>query len=185
MSIKELLLVYLLVPVLLLVFFEYIVFLIHKYVMHGFAWCWHESHHQKNHAVFEKNDLFVFVFALVAVSLFGLGCKLKSDHYLSLCINATAIGWCLYGFCYFVFHDILVHRRLKNNWVKKTKNRYLKRLVRAHAIHHKNTGKYNGESFGFLYAAKKYEFPDHLQKLNVTRRNKNTGEQKTSRHSRI
>jgi len=35
----------------------------HKYVMHGFLWVWHESHHRPRTGMFELNDLFAVVFA--------------------------------------------------------------------------------------------------------------------------
>jgi len=34
----------------------------HKYVMHGFLWILHKDHHQVRPGVFEKNDLFAFIF---------------------------------------------------------------------------------------------------------------------------
>ena len=38
----------------------------HKYVMHGFLWILHKDHHQVRPGVFEKNDLFAFIFAVPA-----------------------------------------------------------------------------------------------------------------------
>jgi len=35
----------------------------HKYVMHGFLWVWHRSHHTPRTGMFELNDLFAVVFA--------------------------------------------------------------------------------------------------------------------------
>ena len=45
----------------------------HKYVMHGFMWGWHASHHEPRAGAFEKNDLFAFFFAAVSIALFAAG----------------------------------------------------------------------------------------------------------------
>ena len=42
----------------------------HKYVMHGFLWCWHESHHLPREGIFEKNDLFAAIFAVPSILFF-------------------------------------------------------------------------------------------------------------------
>lgn len=52
----------------------------HKYVMHGWGWGWHRSHHEPRsvrqaHGWFEKNDLYAVVFAGVAIALIALGTK--------------------------------------------------------------------------------------------------------------
>ena len=44
-------------------------FLAHKYVMHGWGWGWHRSHHEPRTGWFEKNDLYAVVFAGVAIVL--------------------------------------------------------------------------------------------------------------------
>ncbi|ESQ99403.1 hypothetical protein F753_10730 [Stutzerimonas chloritidismutans AW-1] len=41
----------------------------HKYVMHGWGWGWHKSHHEPRSGWFEKNDLYAVVFAGVGVLL--------------------------------------------------------------------------------------------------------------------
>jgi beta-carotene 3-hydroxylase len=150
---------YILLPVLLIIPFEFITFCLHKYVMHGFGWAWHQSHHEKQGKGIEKNDWFILVFSLVAILLFLISSLHPSNSYLSIITRSLAIGWCLYGVCYFMVHDIVIHRRISNNFVKKIKNPYLKRLIRAHAIHHKHIGKEHSKAFGFLYASNKYRFP--------------------------
>ena len=37
-------------------FWEFVAWFTHKYVMHGFLWVWHKSHHTVHHHVTEKND---------------------------------------------------------------------------------------------------------------------------------
>jgi beta-carotene 3-hydroxylase len=63
-------------------------------------------------------------------------------------------GMTFYGICYFIFHDVIVHRRFGHKILLK--NKYLSRITRAHKIHHKNIGVKEGEAFGFLFANKKY-----------------------------
>ena len=41
----------------------------HKYVMHGWGWGWHKSHHEPRAGWFEKNDLYAVVFAGIAADL--------------------------------------------------------------------------------------------------------------------
>jgi beta-carotene 3-hydroxylase len=48
-----------------------------------------------------------------------------------------------------------VHRRVKIKF--KAKNAYLKRLIKAHYVHHEVHTKDGAEAFGFLYAPKKFE----------------------------
>ena len=71
-------------------------------------------------------------------------------HYIS----AIGFGVMLYGLAYFLIHDVLIHQRFK--WFKKTKNRYLLGLRRAHKVHHKKLMKQDGECFGMLFVPFKY-----------------------------
>lgn len=69
---------------------------------------------------------------------------------------AVAIGYgiAVYGFAYFLVHEIFIHQRFK--WLKKTDNLYFKAIRRAHKMHHKHLGKEDGESFGMLIIHPKY-----------------------------
>jgi beta-carotene 3-hydroxylase len=122
----------------------------HKYIMHGFMWSWHQSHHSKNKTTLEINDLFGIIFGVMSAVLIVLGSKYESLSNLFW----FGIGIVCYGFFYFIFHDIIVHQRIKYEF--KPKNKYLKRIIKAHHIHHKTYTKDGAEAFGFLYAAKKY-----------------------------
>ena len=132
-------------------FMEFVAWFTHKYIMHGILWSWHESHHKPHHDKIEKNDLFSIVFSLLAVVLTIIGCVFDKVSYLIW----IGVGISCYGLFYFIFHDVIVHRRLKIKFVAKSN--YLKRMIRAHKMHHKKTEKENGEAFGFLWASKKYE----------------------------
>ncbi len=126
----------------------------HKYIMHGFLWNWHKSHHTPHDQFLEKNDLFAVVFSLPAILLIVIGFEIPS---LAL-LKWVGFGITAYGVFYIIFHDIIVHRRIKIRFMARS--RYMKRMIRAHKIHHKYLAKHGAEAFGFLYAPKKYD-PHH------------------------
>ena len=64
-----------------------------------------------------------------------------------------AIGILAYGIAYFIFHDIIVHRRA--NFTFNAGNGYLKRIIKAHYKHHEFHSKEGAKEFGFLFAPKK------------------------------
>ncbi len=123
----------------------------HKYIMHGFLWTWHASHHKPRKGRWERNDLFAVVFSLPSIALFVYSSEFMENYYLT----AAAVGILGYGIFYFLFHDILVHQRLRFRW--KGSNRYLKRIIHAHYVHHETHSKKGAQAFGFLFAPKKYE----------------------------
>jgi beta-carotene 3-hydroxylase len=108
-------------------------------------WFLHESHHRpRQSAWFERNDLFGIVFAIPSILLIYAG-----THGQPLAL-AVGLGMTAYGFAYFVFHDVIVHRRVRHSWAPK--GAYMRRIVRAHLIHHKTLTREGAVSFGFLYA---------------------------------
>lgn len=123
----------------------------HKYIMHGFLWTWHKSHHHPYDGVLEKNDLFGIVFSVPAIICCVVGASYEQVNFLLY----VGIGITCYGIFYVLFHDILVHRRMKHDM--RPQHPYLRRMIRAHKIHHKVSTKEGAEAFGFLYAPKKYE----------------------------
>ncbi len=129
---------------------ECFAWLTHKYIMHGFMWQWHKSHHTKTKTWFEKNDLFGIIFAIFSIIFIVLGSAFSLEIVYSI-----GIGILIYGIFYFIFHDILVHQRIP--FKIKIQNNYLKKIVRAHHIHHKTHTKTGAEAFGFLFASKKYK----------------------------
>ena len=129
---------------------ECVIWLTHKFVMHGFGWYLHEDHHQpKYQGVFEKNDIFFIVFAIPSILLFYFGTYTVHTYLFFI-----GLGILCYGIAYFLVHDVLIHQRFK--WFKHTNNRYLKGLRKAHKIHHKHLGKEEGECFGMLLVPFKY-----------------------------
>jgi beta-carotene 3-hydroxylase len=116
----------------------------HKYVMHGFLWVWHESHHRPRTGVFELNDLFAVVFATPAIVAIYAG--VHGVHWLL----PIGLGITAYGAFYSMFHDGLVHKRYPTPL--NAKSRFWKRLIQAHRIHHAINTKEGCVSFGFLFA---------------------------------
>ncbi|MFN3848849.1 MAG: beta-carotene hydroxylase [Spirosomataceae bacterium] len=132
-------------------FMEFMAWFAHKYIMHGFGWAWHKDHHNHHKGFFEKNDYYAVVFSVIASSSIIYGNTNPEFWYLTY----LGIGVTLYGIAYFVFHDLIVHRRIKFKYVAKSK--YMKRIMNAHYIHHKVHTKEGAEAFGFLWAPPKYE----------------------------
>ena len=129
---------------------ECVTWLTHKYVMHGLMWYFHADHHQpKYEHIFERNDIFFVIFAVPSIVLFYFGVE-GGINYLFF----IGLGITIYGFCYFMIHDVLIHQRFK--WFKNTKNKYLIGLRKAHKVHHKHLGKEDGECFGMLFVPFKY-----------------------------
>jgi beta-carotene 3-hydroxylase len=62
----------------------------------------------------------------------------------------VGLGMTAYGAIYVVFHDIVVHRRVRIRNVPQWS--YLRRIIMAHLVHHKTHGKDGAQSFGFLWA---------------------------------
>jgi beta-carotene 3-hydroxylase len=137
--------------VVILTFFamEGITWLTHKYVMHGFLWYLHEDHHQPSPGFFEKNDAFFLIFAIPSWLCIMLG--LQNELYW---IAGIGFGIALYGFAYFIVHEVIIHQRFK--WFSRSNNTYVRTIRWAHKMHHKHLGKEDGESFGMLFVAKKY-----------------------------
>jgi beta-carotene 3-hydroxylase len=128
---------------------EGITWLTHKYVMHGFLWYLHEDHHKKGPGLFEKNDAFFLIFSIPSIL-----CILFGTFDNKLWLTAIGTGIAMYGFAYFLVHDVIIHQRIK--LFTRSNNVYVRSIRWAHKMHHKHLEKYDGESFGMLIVAKKY-----------------------------
>ena len=117
----------------------------HRWVMHGFLWSLHKSHHEPRRGVFEKNDWFAVMGALPAMALIIWGSLngFGGTYWIGM-------GITVYGAVYFGFHDLLVHRRARHRW--NPQSAYLKRIVQAHRLHHVIESREGTVSFGFLIA---------------------------------
>jgi beta-carotene 3-hydroxylase len=136
---------------------EVVAWLTHKYVMHGLLWRMHSDHHRKESDSFlERNDFFFLIFALPGIACLLMG-SMNDFNFLFW----TGLGITLYGFAYFMVHDIFIHQRIRI--FSRTESWYLKAIRRAHKMHHKHTGKEDGECFGMLWVPFKY-YKDALKK---------------------
>jgi len=138
-------------------FMEGFAWFMHRYVMHGFMWVWHKSHHEPRLGRFELNDLFAVVFALPAIVAIYIGVH-GVPPLLPIGLGITA-----YGAMYAMFHDGLVHRRYPTPLDAKSK--YWKRLIQAHRIHHAVGTREGCVSFGFLIAPPVRELKAKLQAM--------------------
>lgn len=66
----------------------------------------------------------------------------------------VGLGIALYGFAYFLIHDVFIHRRLK--WLRNIDSKYFRAIRKAHKMHHKHLEKEDGECFGMLWVPLKY-----------------------------
>ncbi|NBB11899.1 sterol desaturase family protein [Pseudomonas sp. SLFW] len=127
-----------------LVAMEGVGFLAHKYVMHGWGWFLHRSHHEEHLGALETNDLYLLALGMAAVGLIVLGINGYDP------LQWVGAGVAAFGLIYMLVHDGIVHR----HWPMRPqpRNRYLRRLYQAHRMHHAVKGRRNSVSFGFLYS---------------------------------
>lgn len=123
---------------------EAVAWITHKYVMHGFLWVLHKSHHEPRTGAFEKNDLFGIIFSVPSILLIYIGV-----NYWPYALPA-GLGILAYGIIYLFYHDFLVHRRIDFGW--RPKKGYFARVVQAHRLHHAVQSKHGCVSFGFIFA---------------------------------
>lgn len=128
---------------------EFVAWFTHKYIMHGLLWVLHKDHHTGREHIFERNDTFFIIFATPGALLMYNG-VISGFNYLFY----LGLGITIYGFAYFMVHDIFIHQRFK--LFRNTNNPYLLALRRAHKVHHKKLGKEDGECFGMLIVPMKY-----------------------------
>jgi len=125
------------------VMMEILSYVLHRYLFHGALWFIHESHHRTRHGWFETNDLFSFGFAIAAIVM-----MFTADSVLDSWLFALGCGMTLYGFCYFIAHDLYVHRRpfsFQTSW------NWLNRLRAAHRTHHQKSDRLGQEPFGLFW----------------------------------
>ncbi|MBA2438352.1 MAG: sterol desaturase family protein [Acidimicrobiia bacterium] len=120
---------------------EALVYLSHRFVMHGPGMPIHKSHHQRRpEPGWERNDLYPLMGSALAMTGFGLGLNVRGMEALL----PVAIGLTVYGAAYFFVHDVYIHRRL--GWFS-AQLAVCERLKAAHRIHHL----WGGEPFGMLF----------------------------------
>ncbi len=133
---------------------EGVAWLVHRYLLHGPLWFLHRTHHEPQPTWFEANDLVAVAYAVLSAGLVIWGDL--NAHWA----REIGFGILVYGVLYAVLHDVIVHQRLPlprplRTWLLHQRG-YLRRLIRAHKIHHKHLGRLGGQAFGFLYASRRY-----------------------------
>lgn len=142
-------------------FMEFVAWSTHKYVMHGFLWKWHKDHHKldgRNYSLemmeekrFEKNDLFFLIYALPAIVLLIIGFTTKSFSLVFIGVGIT-----VYGFTYFVVHDIIIHRRFRIPFLQNNHHFFTKAVLEAHMAHHMPETKKDFHNYGLLIFPLRY-----------------------------
>ena len=127
---------------------EFVAWFTHKYIMHGFGWAWHQSHHEPRKGKLELNDLYGMVFAVPSCLLIVYGSDNMDWRF------SAGLGIALYGLAYFLVHDVFVHQRVK--WLTKTQVPYFRAMRLTHHLHHAVHTKKGAEAFGFLFVLPKY-----------------------------
>ena len=136
----------------LALYMEWVAWFTHKYVMHGFLWSLHEDHHRPTDRGWQKNDWFAVFFASISILAIVAGAVRRV-----MPMVAAGFGIAAYGMGYFLFHDIMFHRRIPGARIR-ARSPYMQRIVRAHKVHHqKSNRKKGGTAFGFLYAGREYD----------------------------
>ncbi len=129
---------------------EWVAWLAHRYLMHGFCWFLHRDHHRREGSGrLQRNDAFFVVFAVPSWLCIMLGSMAGSR--LSVAIGA---GIALYGVAYALVHEVFIHRRLK--FWRETHNVYWLAVRRAHMQHHRHLDSDQGECFGLLWVGGRY-----------------------------
>ena len=128
---------------------------LHKYILHTFLWVVHDTHHEVRKGLAEKNDLVAFVFAIPSWLCMMFGIMDGNDFKLYI-----GIGILLYGLCYVLIHDGLIHRRIKL-FSNSPKSVYFLAVKLGHLAHHKHDfdedyNKDNDVVWGMLWVPKEY-----------------------------
>jgi beta-carotene 3-hydroxylase len=137
---------------------ELVAYVAHRWIMHGFGWFLHESHHRPRSGNWELNDWYAVIFAIPSIWLLWGGVQLGWPSWTAW-VGAGIAG---YGAIYFGFHDIIVHRRIPTRYLPKSD--YMKRIIQAHRLHHVVETKHGTVSYGFLWAPKPEDLKAELKR---------------------
>ena len=120
-------------------------YLVHRWLFHGVLWRVHVTHHTPRKGWFEFNDIFSLIFG--SVSIFFIISQ-------NLILLPIGLGIAIYGFVYFITHDLFTHRRFLPF---KSKNKILLTIRAAHQNHHQSIEKQGLEPFGlFVFNFQKF-----------------------------
>jgi beta-carotene 3-hydroxylase len=133
-------LTFILLTILGFVGLEVFSYIVHRWFFHGILWKIHVTHHTPRKGWFELNDVFSIVFGSVSIIC------LVSGNWFAFPIG---LGIAIYGFVYFIAHDLFTHRRFIPFG---SKNKVLLTIRAAHQRHHQSSEKSGLEPFGlFLF----------------------------------
>lgn len=133
-------LIFILLTILGFIGLEVFSYIVHRWFFHGFLWQIHITHHTPRKGWFELNDLFSIIFGSTSIIC------LVSGNWLAIPIG---LGIAIYGFVYFIAHDLFTHRRFIPFG---SKNKILLTIRAAHQRHHQSSEKTGLEPFGlFLF----------------------------------
>lgn len=133
---------------------EYVSRYLHAHLWHcSYLWWLHGTHHHQypdmgskpvyDHGnsyaspAIELNDIFALIFATLATGLMMAGVEYPST-FSKDCSAGIGIGVTLYGFSYFLGHDIVGHERCGKNIARLIRNLwpYLDECARVHVQYH-------------------------------------------------
>lgn len=133
---------------------EYISRYLHCHLWHcKYLWWIHGSHHHQYPAIGSKptydhgnpfvspavefNDVFAIVFASIATGLMWIGVEYPAT-FAKDCSAGMGIGVTIYGFSYFLGHDIVAHERCGKGIARAIRNvwPYLDECVSVHVRYH-------------------------------------------------
>ena len=137
---------------------EIVAYVAHRWVMHGFGWFLHASHHRPRTGFWEMNDWYFVMFAAPSIALLIGG----TSGMLGTWATWIGAGIAGYGAIYLGFHDLIVHKRLNHRYIPKSA--YMKRIIQAHRLHHVVETKAGTVSYGFLWAPKPEDLKAELQR---------------------
>lgn len=118
---------------------EPVTYVVHRFVMHGWLWSLHASHHAQRPDRWERNDWFPVMFASLVMIAMAIGFNVGGADV----IVPVAVGTTVYGLAYACVHDLYTHRRFG---VFHTRVAWLEPLARAHRAHHQ----FSAEPYGML-----------------------------------
>lgn len=129
---------------------EPVTYLAHRFIFHGFGYGLHHSHHYPPGRIFERNDVYPLVSALLTMSVIAIGVFVPG----CAALIPIGFGMTVYGVIYFFIHDLMIHRRMP--WLKVKRARFRWHYL-AHRVHHL----YGGEPYGLLFPV----IPRQLRKV--------------------
>ena len=141
---------------------EGVAYVAHRWVMHGFGWFLHESHHRPRTGNWELNDWYAVIFATPSIILLVFGVSMGWWPGFTW----IGAGIAAYGAIYFGFHDVIVHQRVRLRWLPDSA--YLRRIISAHRLHHVVETKHGTVSYGFLVAPKPEDLKAELKRRGRT-----------------